>query len=86
VVVPEFSIANTSLVNPQLNPYMNSLNLKRSPNTAVNIQHGRLLSQSSSEGPHSPSLSPMDSFPPSKMDYATRIEDNNMEVEEPLLL
>jgi len=46
MVAPEFSIANKFSVNSQ-NPYMNQPNPERPPDTAVNIQCGQLLSQTS---------------------------------------
>ena len=77
MVAPEFSIANPSFVNSQINPYMNISNIERPPDTAVNIQHSWLLSQSSTRGPCSPSLLSMDSSPPSEMDYTERMTTNN---------
>ena len=83
MVAPEFSVANPSLTNTPTNPYMNVPNLERPPDTAVNIQRGRPLTRNNTINPRSPSFSPMDSSPPSEMDYAERIsiENNKMDIE-----
>ena len=83
MVAPEFSVANPSFENTPTNPYMNIPNLERPPDTAVNIQRGRLPSRSYMRAPRSPSDSPMDSSPSSKVDYAERmaIESNKMDIE-----
>ena len=82
MVVPEFSSANTFSVDSQ-NPYFNLPNPERPLDTAVNIQHGRLPQRDSTNRPWSPSYLPMDSSPPSEINYAERVaaSNNRMEVE-----
>ena len=82
MVVPEFSSANTFSVDSQ-NPYLNLPNPERPPDTAVNIQHGQLPQQDFTNRTRSPSSSPMDSSPPSEIDYAERVaaSNNRMKVE-----
>ena len=57
--------------------------LTRPEDDAYNIQHGRSTSRTSTNGPCSNSLSPMDnSSPPSEVDYAERVTANcNMDIE-----
>ena len=83
MVAPEFSVVNPSFENTPINPYMNIPNPERPPNTAVNIQRGRMPSRSHTRTPQSLSFSPMDSSPPSEVDYAERmaIESNKMDIE-----
>jgi len=83
MVAPKFSVANPSLVNSQINPYMNLFNIERPSDTAVNIQHSCMPSWNSTRAPQSPSLSPMDSSSPSKGDYAERMVtiSNRMDIE-----
>jgi len=82
MVVPECSVANSSIVNPQINPHMPAPISERPPDTAFNIGWGHQLLQNTDEGLCSPSMSPMDSSPPSEMDYVERmITDNNMDIE-----
>jgi len=58
----------------------NSTN-KRPEDNAYNIQCRHLLSQISTDGPCSNSLSPMDKSPPSEIDYAERVaSENNIEM------
>ena len=83
MVVPKFSIANPSFENTPTNPYMNIPNLERPPDTTVNIQRGRVPTQSNTRAPRSPLYSSMDLSPPSEIDYAERmnIESNKMDIE-----
>jgi len=83
MVVPKFSIANPSFEMTPTNPYMNIPNNKRPPETAINIQQGRMPTQSNTVAPCSLSCSLMDSFPPSKENYAERIASisNKMDFE-----
>jgi len=80
MVAPERSIANPSFSNLAMNP---EYTRERPADTAVNIQRGRPSSRISVGGPRSASSSPVDSSPPSEMDYAERVQlQNNMDVEE----
>lgn len=82
MVASKFSIVSSSLVNPQINLYMNIPNNKRPPNTTINIQHDHMLFQRNTGAPQSPFLSPMDSTPPSKENYAERMAtiSNRMDI------
>ena len=81
MVAPEFSSVNTFSVDSQ-NPYLNLPNPERPPNTTVNIQRDQLPQRDFTNRPQSPSFSPMDSSPPSEIDYAERVaaSNNRMEV------
>jgi len=82
MVAPKFSIANTISDNSNINPYINQPNIERPSDTTVNIQRGCMPSRNSYRIPCSLSFSPMDSFPPSKVDYAKRIAtlSNKMDI------
>ena len=72
MVAPKFSSVNTMFEDSQ-NPYMNQFNPERPPDTAVNIQHGCTFQRNSFNLPRSPLYLPMDSSPPSEVDYAKRV-------------
>jgi len=65
------------------NPYLNQPNLKRPPDTAVNIQRGQMPLRNNYNTPRSLFPSPMDSSPPSEVDYTKRvvISSNRMDIE-----
>jgi len=79
---PELNLVNTMFETSQ-NPYENWINPKRPPDTAVNIQWGRMPLRNNFNTPRSPSALTMDSSPPSEMDYAKRVAtlNNRMDVE-----
>jgi len=84
MVAPERNIANFSSVNLDIDMLPHNIEPinERPADIAVNIQRGRPTSPASVGGPRSNSPSPVNSSPPSQMDYAERISaQNNMDVE-----
>ena len=80
MVVPELNIANTISDSFQ-NLYLNQPNPERPPDTAVNIPHGRTPFRNNFNTPHSLSLSPMDSSPPSEVNYIERVATSNNQID-----
>jgi len=80
--VSELNLVNTMFETSQ-NPYENQPNPERPPDTAVNIQQGRMPLRNNFNTPRSLSASTIDSSPPSEMDYAERVAtlNNCMDVE-----
>lgn len=80
MVVPKLNFANTMPDNSQ-NSYLNQPNPKRPLDTVINIQRGQILVKNSFNTPCSLSLLPMDSSPPSKINYTERVVTLNNRID-----